>query len=125
MKNNINHVLWKYQIEMVLFDEMDILDSEFDIKKIEVKYTAKFYDKYLKDWDGFFYDGCAFNDIAESDRGGEAQFDSVDEIISLFPEARKHHSDTSSVMIERFVSLIGQNDELILFMSVGKRSIEI
>lgn len=125
MKNNIKHVMWNYQMEMVLFDEIDILDSEFDIEKIEVKYTAKFYDKYARDWDGLFYDGSAFNDIAKSDRGREVQFGSVDEIISLVPEARKHHRDISSVMIERFISLIGSNDELILFMSVGKRSIEV
>ena len=111
-----------------LFDEIDVLDSAFEYEKMEVKYTADFYDKYLRDYDGFYYDGCnvePFKNIATSDRGSEVYFDSVEEIINLIPDAIKYDKDTTNILIERFVSFLDENDEIILYMSVGRRDIEV
>lgn len=111
-----------------LFDELDILDAGFEYEKTEIKYTATFYDKYSKDYDGFYYDGCnvePFKNVSNSDRGSDKYFDSVQEIIDILPEAKKYHKDTTDILIERFVSFLDENDQIILFMKVGQRSIEV
>jgi hypothetical protein len=111
-----------------LFDEVDVLDAKFEYKKTKVKYTAKFYDKHLRDWEGFYFDECnieLFKDIATSDIGNEKEFDSIQEIIDLIPYAKKYHKDTTHVLIERFVSFVDEDDEIILYMAAGKRDLEI
>ena len=111
-----------------LFDGIDILDAEFEFEKIEIKYTATFYDKHLRDWDGFYYDGCnvePFKDKATSDFGNQARFDSIQEIIDLIPDAKKYHKDTTTILIERFVSFVDEDDEIILYMAVGRQDVEI
>lgn len=111
-----------------LFDEIDVLDSEFEYSKIEIKYLATFYDKYLRDYDGFYYDGCnvePFKNVSTSDRGSGVFFDSVQEIIDIVPDARNYHKDTTTILIERFVSFIDEDDEIILYMAAGKKDIEI
>lgn len=111
-----------------LFDEIDILDAEFEYEKMEVKYTATFYDKNLKNYNGFYYDGCnvePFKNVSNSDRGSEVFFDCIQEIINLIPDARNYHKDTTNILIERFVSFVDKNDEIILYMSIGKRDVEI
>lgn len=111
-----------------LFDEIDVLDAGFEYEKTEVKYTATFYDKYLKDYEGFYYDDCnvePFKNVSNSDRGSEVFFDCIQEIINLIPDARNYHKDTTNILIERFVSFVDKNDEIILYMFVGRRDIEI
>lgn len=116
------------KIIKVSFDEIDVLDVGFEFEKIEIKYTATFYDKHLRDWDGFYYDGCnvePFKDKATSDFGNQARFDSIQEIIDLIPDAKKYHKDTTTILIERFVSFVDEDDEIILYMAVGRQDVEI
>jgi hypothetical protein len=108
-----------------LFDKIEILDLEFNCDKIKIEYTAQFLDEN-KSYSGFYYDGCnadPFKDVATSDIGEQERFDSVQEIIDLIPDAIEYHNDTSKVLVERFVSFIDENDDLILFMTVGSRTI--
>lgn len=117
-----------YKNDQFIFDEIDVFGAEFDYEKMEIKYKVTFYDKYLKNYEGFYYDGCnvePFKDISTSDRGNEVYFDSVQEIIDLIPNAIEYHKDTTSIIIERFISFIDEDDEIILYMAVGKRDIEI
>ena len=116
------------KIMNVSFNEIDVLDSAFEYEKMEVKYTAGFYDKYLRDYDGFYYDGCnvePFKNKATSDFGDQTRFDSVEEIINLIPDAIEYHKDTTNVLIKRFVSFIDENDEIILYIAAGQIHIEI
>ena len=112
----------------ISFDEIDVLDVGFEFEKIEVKYTATFYDKHTSDWAGFYYDGCnvePFKDKATSDFGNQKQFDSIQEIIDLIPDARNYHKSTTHVLIERFVSFVDSADEIILYMAVGRQAVEV
>ena len=113
-----------------LFDQIDVLDygSKYIYEEMTTEYRATFYDKHLKDYDGFYYDACnvaPFKNVSTADPGCAFIFDSVQEIIDILPDAINYHKDTTTILIERSVAFVDENDETILYLNVGSRTIEI
>ena len=113
-----------------LFDEIDVLDygSKYIYEEMTTEYRAIFYDRHLKDYDGFYYDACnvePFKDVSTSDPGCAFIFDSVQQIIDTLPDAVNYHKDTTTILIERSVRFVDENDETILYLNIGSRTIEI
>jgi hypothetical protein len=66
-----------------------------------------------------------FKNVATSDQGKQYQYDSIDEIINLIPEAKKYHEEITDIVIERYIQLIDEDDTVLFFIKAGLRMIEV
>ena len=120
-----------------LFDDIEILLDEtpthlaywFDsVHETKTYYTATFHDKFAPGYEGFYYDGCnvePFKNVATSDQGKQYQYDCIDEIINLIPEAKKYHEEITDIVIERYIQLIDEDGTVLFFIKAGLRMIEV